>query len=118
MDSKFIIGSQDSAGFDATSAWNRVRGRGLGGSAWVAKITGTHPKFNFERAFIDARKDLSRSGLSGTMDWNLDGDGVYEYRGFAASSNSVASGFVRVEGGEVEEIDFAQAKEFFAEKPQ
>jgi hypothetical protein len=80
----------------------RVRGGGLGSDAWVARITGPHATFGFEREFVDADRDLSRSGRSGTITWALDNkDGVYEYRSVCTTSRYTASGFFLIENGKV-----------------
>jgi len=83
----------------------RVRGGGLGTDAWVARITGPHAKFGVEREFIKAERDLSGSGRSGMITWDLENqDGVYEYRGLCVSSRHVASGFFIIEGGKIADL--------------
>jgi len=83
----------------------RVRGGGLGSDAWVARITGPHEKFGFEREFVDADRDLSHSGRSGTITWYLDGqDGVYEYRSVCTTSRRTRSGFFLIEDGKIADL--------------
>jgi hypothetical protein len=80
----------------------RVRGGGLGANAWVARITGPHTQFGVQREFIDADRDLSSSGRSGTITWCLDNlDGVYEYRSVCITSRYTASGFFLIEDGKI-----------------
>lgn len=99
----YIIGSQESALIRADRAENRVRGGGVGSGAWLARLTGSNAEYGFERTFIERdTRGLSGSGASGTVHWHeLSGDGIYEFRGFAASSRYPASGFVIVRDGKV-----------------
>jgi hypothetical protein len=99
--SEFVIGSQDSAIVTATSASRRVRGGGIGATAWLAKITGADAEYGVNREFSRAGRSLSGSGRSGTIQWVLDGDGIYEYRGWAESSQRSARGFCAVLDGRI-----------------
>lgn len=102
---RHVIGSQDSAYITATDAVNRVRGGGIGSSGWLARVTGPNEKYGVEREFVNAdKRGLSGSGASGTVTWDIDGDGIYEYRSWAASSRYPASGFVLVYGGQVADL--------------
>jgi len=94
---KFFIGDQNVV--TATSARMQVRGGGIGTTAWLAKIVGTDPSYGIDREFVDAERDLSRSGRSGSISWTLDGDGIYEYRDWAESSRRSTSGFFAVRNG-------------------
>jgi len=81
---------------------SNIRGGGTGSAAWVAKITGPHPKFKLDRAFVKGERDTSRSGRSGTVSWHLTEPGIYEYRGVqpAAGEGSIGqlkSGFVEID---------------------
>lgn len=96
---KFFIGDQNVV--TATSAVMHVRGGGIGVSAWLAKIVGTDPSYGIDREFVDAERSLSRSGRSGSISWTLDGDGIYEYWGWAESSRRSTSGFFAVLNGRV-----------------
>ena len=96
---KFFIGDQNVV--TATSAGVQVRGGGIGTTAWLAKIVGTDPSYGIDREFVDAERDLSRSGRSGSISWTLDGDGIYEYRDWAESSRWSTSGFFAVLNGRV-----------------
>jgi hypothetical protein len=83
----------------------RVRGGGLGSDAWVARITGPHEKFGFEREFVEADRDLSHSGKSGMITWDLDNrEGVYEYRSLCTTSRYTRSGFFLIEDGKIADL--------------
>lgn len=86
-----------------------VRGGGFGNQAWIAKLSGTDDKFGFKRTFCKQnRAGLSRSGRSGFIEFEMLGDGIYEFRKFCVGStanNWEWSGFVRIAGDIVEEID-------------
>lgn len=78
-----------------------IRGGGSGGSAWVAEIVGTHPTFKLERAFVEVKGNVSRSGRSGNLYWDIKQAGVYELRGVQYESDRATigrldSGFIRV----------------------
>ena len=74
-----------------------VRGGGLGNKSWIAKITGTHPQYGLNREFCKKdRSDLSRSGKSGTVRFEVTEPGIYEYRNFTISSRYTEDGFVRL----------------------
>lgn len=88
---------------------SHVRGGGSGGSAWVAKITGLHPDYVFEREFVRSEDALSRSGRSGQIHFPIAEPGVYEYRGVQyeageATIGELDRGFLRVTRDGVEEI--------------
>ena len=69
-----------------------VRGGGCGARAWIARITGLHPKFVFERDFVERHDNLSNSGRSGTMWWRLPEPGYYEYRGLQYDADAARIG--------------------------
>jgi hypothetical protein len=46
--------------------------------AYVAHVTGRHPKFAFARDFVPARKSTSRSGRTGTVTATVIDTGLYE----------------------------------------
>lgn len=97
-----VLGSHDSSGMDAGKAWISVRGGGLGSGAWIARITGTDPKYGLAREFVDKDESgLSRSRQSGSVGWKLPGDGVYSFGKFCVSSNSESAGYFVVVGGKV-----------------
>lgn len=82
---------------------SHVRGGGCGTSAWVARITGTDERFGLAREFVRKQKDLSRSGRSGSIHFELEA-GVYEYRNVQhasehASIGKLDRGFVVVTAG-------------------
>jgi hypothetical protein len=97
-------------GFTPTTGTMRVRGGGLGSGAWVARITGTHEKYGVEREFMDAKRHLSGSGRSGDIDWELDGDGIYEFRDVCTDSRRTESGFFLVSEGRVARLDVTRKK--------
>lgn len=83
----------------------RVRGGGkAGGNAWLARVLGHDPKFEFNRKFIRAnRSDVSQSGRSGVVRWTISEPGIYEFRGCSNSSTRNAEGFFEVhEDGRVD----------------
>jgi len=82
----------------------RVRGGGLGANAWVARITGPNDRYGVEREFVDANRDLSQSGKSGNITWEIDQDGVYEYRELCISSTRTTSGFFLIEESKVADL--------------
>jgi hypothetical protein len=88
-----------------------IRGGGSGGSAWVARVTGTHPKFHLDREFLDKDQEhVSRSRRSGWFTWVLDRPGYYEirdvqYEAGVASIGRLDRGFLRVDqAGEVTRV--------------
>ena len=94
------------------SAETRIRGGGLGVDAWLARITGPHPKFVFEREFLRAdRSRMSRSGRSGAITWEIEDDGLYEWRGFCIGCKRLTSGFGIVRGDQTAELTRRQAIE-------
>ncbi|MET3769820.1 hypothetical protein ABIB15_002524 [Marisediminicola sp. UYEF4] len=101
---ELVLGSQDSAAINAVSAQMRVRGGGIGANAWMAKVVGPDPKWGIERQFLETDASLSGSGRSGSIRWHIDGDGIYEYRGWAASSRYTTSGFIAVKDGMVADL--------------
>ena len=47
--------------------------------SWVARLTGLHPKYNFDRVFLNAlEKTRSCSGKTGRNKYILDKPGIYE----------------------------------------
>lgn len=95
----------------ATEAATRVRGGGLGGDAWLAQITGTDPKWRVARDFCKKNTDeLSGSGKSGVITFEVPGPGLYQYKGFCVSSTKVRSGYVEItDDGQVREVKPALA---------
>lgn len=91
-----------------------IRGGGYGSSAWIAKITGTHPKYGLQREFM--RKDksgMSGSGRSGVIRFEMAGPGIYEFRDFCVGStanNWNWSGYLDIDAdGGIKEITKAEA---------
>lgn len=86
-----------------------IRGGGSGGRAWVARIVGPHPTYKLEREFVEAGGQVSRSGRSGTLRWDLKDEGIYELRGVQyesdrASIGTLDSGFIRIDAQGVTRI--------------
>ena len=83
---------------EITVSWSLYNG----GKGWLARITGTDPKFGFAREFVHS-SDLSssRSGSTGRTSWLVD-DGLYELNGRGGR------GYVAVEGGKERAITRAQ----------
>lgn len=79
----------------------KVRHQPSGGKEWVAEITGRHPRFNFERNFLNpVARNWSSSGKTGTTSFLLQEGKVYEV-------NEPWKGryFITVQNGEVVDID-------------
>lgn len=73
-----------------------------GGKGWLARITGTDPKFGFAREFVHSNGGhSSRSGDTGSTSWMVE-DGLYEVNGRGGR------GYVAVEGGKERAITRAQ----------
>jgi hypothetical protein len=82
--------------------------------AYVARITGTHPKYRLEREFCYKRDVThSRSNVYRDLEFavRLEEGAVYQYRGMDASSGKSTDGFWRVEEGGLHEIGYAEAVE-------
>lgn len=91
-----------------------VRGGGYGGNAWIAHITGLDSKYGLARKFCERdRSNLSGSGRSGTIKFDVTEPGVYEFRNFCVGSTSRNwewSGFVSIgDDGTVTEISKSDA---------
>lgn len=81
----------------------------IGGSKpWIARITGTDPKFGLARQFVDGVADYSRANRPKTRGvyffFTLD-DGVYEVKGGASWGSANDRKFIRVSGDSWEKID-------------
>ncbi len=87
-----------SADIGLDGAFTRVRGGGLGGGAWIARIKGEHSEYKFERDWCrKCTSGLSGSGRSGIIEFDIPGPGLYEFKGFCVGStknNSDWSGFI------------------------
>ncbi len=88
-----------------------VRGGGSGSSAWAARITGVGGAYGLQREWCYKQKNLSRSGRSGTIEFEISQPGIYEYgkvqhHSGRASIGDLDHGFIRVDAdGSVSEID-------------
>lgn len=74
---------------------------------WVARITGTHPKYQLAREFLCGQKDYSRSnglGSRGVYEYFVLDPGIYEVHE-RLTWKRTRRYFVRVQGEEVTEID-------------
>ena len=79
----------------------KIRHQPSGGKEWIAEITGRHPRFNFERKFLNAvARNWSSSGKTGTTSFLLKEGKIYEV-------NEPWKGryFITVQNGEVVDID-------------
>lgn len=79
----------------------KVRHQPSGGKEWVAEIVGRHPRFNFERKFLNpVARNWSSSGKTGTTSFLLQGGKVYEV-------NEPWKGryFITIQNGEIVDID-------------
>lgn len=90
------------------TAWTTVRNGGDGAGGWLARVTGTHPKFRLAREFLDAHRNLSRSGRSGTVSWDITDPGLYSYGRFCGGRAETGGLFV-TDGTEVAEVTAATA---------
>jgi len=88
----------DSASVALGSTFTTVRGGGNGNSAWVAKIVGLDPKWGLAREFCERHEYLSGSRASGSISFDVDEPGIYEFRGFCVMStrNWEWSGFIEL----------------------
>lgn len=79
----------------------KVRHQPSGGKEWVAEIVGRHPRYNFDRRFLNpVARNWSSSGKTGTTSFLLQEGKVYEV-------NEPWKGryFITVQNGEVVDID-------------
>lgn len=78
-----------------------------GARVWVARITGTDPKFGLKREFVNGIVDKTRANSCGSRGvhvvYNLP-DGIYEVQGGQSWAARERRRFVRVAGDEMEEI--------------
>ena len=78
----------------------RVNHQPSGGKEWVAKITGKHPQYKFEREFLTADdREWSSTGKTGWTYYEIEDGEIYEV-------NEPWHGryFIVVENGEIKEI--------------
>jgi hypothetical protein len=72
----------------------------IGGSKpWVARITGTDPKYGLAREFVNGIADYSRSNKPGTRGVYFTfylGDGIYEVNGGTSWGSAGDRRFIRV----------------------
>lgn len=95
---------------------SEIRGGGCGRRAWVAKILGPDDTYGLERVFIEREANVSRSGKSGSLHWELTEPGLYEYRDHQlgkgeAPIGELRSGFLLVTADGVEDLSEERAKE-------
>ena len=87
----------------------------IGGSKpWVAKITGTDPKFGLARTFVNGIADYSRSNRPGTRGiyyaFGLD-EGIYEVKGGSSWGSAGKRSFIEVHGDTSAPIEMAAVLE-------
>lgn len=82
-----------------------------GPGPWVARIKGAHPRFGFEREFMQplrdysgARVNMKRQTKGVVLEWLLPPEGVYEIRLFEGKRGVERRRFYRVEDGELVEV--------------
>lgn len=78
----------------------RVNHQPSGGKEWVAKITGKHPQYKFEREFLTADdREWSSTGKTGWTYYEIEDGEIYEV-------NEPWHGryFIKIENGEMKEI--------------
>jgi hypothetical protein len=70
---------------------SEIRGGGsVGAGAWVARITGSCPKFRLNREFVRKERHTSGSGRSGHITFEIELPGIYELRGVGTNDESIA----------------------------
>lgn len=82
-------------------------------TSWVARITGTDPKYGLAREFLPKRDvTQSRSNVYRDLQWavKLEDGAIYEYR-FAISSGQEQRGFWRVVDGQLVDVDYQDVME-------
>ena len=95
----------------------KIRGGGIGGGAWIARLTGPDATYDFAREFLSKGGQRSRSGRSGQILWTITEPGLYELRGVQyakgeATVGELDSGFMMVdEAGGASRITREQAVE-------
>lgn len=78
-----------------------------GGKTWIAKIIGKHPKYGFDRKFINkSHYDYSSSGKTGTDYFSLSEDGYYEGQEAWAKNRC----YFAVQNRVIREIKFSEIK--------
>nr|WP_150959376.1 hypothetical protein [Aneurinibacillus sp. XH2] len=90
----------------ATAAIIKTSSGSRNHKSWVAEITGKHPKFKFNREFLEVYNEIS--SLFGGKEWKLLEGKVYEV---CDGGNRY---FAKVENGEVIEINGYEVSEMFA----
>lgn len=85
---------------------------------WVAKITGNDKKFKFSRNFCKHEAPYSISGQDAIIHFELQGDGVYEFRNVRIDKYSgIENGFFKIEKGQVTELSHFEVCDIFV-KPK
>jgi hypothetical protein len=103
----------------ASGAQTRVLVGIYGKSAWLARLTGSSKKYNFERAFIDRVKHgRTQDDTSGSIVFKGPlADGIYEWREFCIGekeTNWRSDGFALIREGLIVQITKVQATELLA----
>lgn len=77
-----------------------IRHQPSGGKEWIAEIVGRHPRFNFERRFLNPiARNWSSSGKTGKTTFLLQEGKVYE-----VNEPYVGRYFVKVENGKILDV--------------
>ncbi len=99
----------------------------IGIRAWIAVWTHQDDDFEDGRAFVPQTRDLTvdqyptaegRTTRSGTIIWQIPGDGLYEFGNAPIDHYSQTRGFLRVEGGTITRIPYSQKKKLVAALPE
>ena len=96
-----------------------ISSHSYGGKTWIARITGTDPKFGLARVF-ESKRDVtsSKSNKYRDLEWVLvlDEGAVYEYREMDNSSGGGDSGYWQVRDGKLVDVSRQDILEHFAMK--
>ena len=92
----------ESASLGIGNTYTRVRGGGYGSDAWIARIIGLDPKYQFARKFCPKdRSGVSSTGASGVIYFEVSEPGLYQFHHFCVGStarNWEWSGFAVLRG--------------------
>lgn len=99
--------------------------KSVGIKSWLGIWTHQGDDFQDGRDFISQERDLAvdpdldangRKTKSGTISWQIDTDGLYEFVA-PTTSTSQTRGFLRVENGEITRLPYSQKSELIAALP-
>lgn len=92
------------------AVWMEIRGGGVGGDAYVARLFGHDASFGTQRTYlpVDA-SGASSTRRSGQLTWALALDGVYEFGKFTLRPLQTSTAWFLRRDGELLQIDRAAA---------